>query len=358
MIFSRGTEKLMADLAETSPSILPSVPRIFEKVYEGVVGNGSAAPGVKGRLFRWSMRLFDEYVEARIQGREYGSLSFKLAQRLVFAKVRATLDVKLGGKMRLFVSGGAPLSRKIAHFFDLLGFEVLEGYGLTETSAAATVNRPHRVKIGTVGMTLPGCEVKIAGDGEILIRGPNIMTGYFRNPEATQESMTEDGWFRSGDIGELDPDGSLRITDRKKDIIVTAGGKNVAPQNIENSLKTRPLISQAMVYGDKRKYLAALITVSEEPAKKVLAAAGVTSSVSYAELGRRPEIVRAVQEVIDDFNAHEPPYNQLKRFVIMDHDFTQETGELTPTLKVKRKFCTAKYQAVLDGLYDGEAVVV
>jgi len=358
MIFSRGTEKLMADLAETSPSILPSVPRIFEKVYEGVVGNGSAAPGVKGRLFRWSMRLFDEYVEAHIQGREYSSLSFKLAQRLVFAKVRATLDVKLGGKMRLFVSGGAPLSRKIAHFFDLLGFEVLEGYGLTETSAAATVNRPHRVKIGTVGMTLPGCEVKIAGDGEILIRGPNIMTGYFRNPEATQESMTEDGWFRSGDIGELDPDGSLRITDRKKDIIVTAGGKNVAPQNIENSLKTRPLISQAMVYGDKRKYLAALITVSEEPAKKVLAAAGVTSSVSYAELGRRPEIVRAVQEAIDDFNAHEPPYNQLKRFVIMDHDFTQETGELTPTLKVKRKFCTAKYQAVLDGLYDGEAVVV
>ena len=354
MIFSRGTEKLMADLAETSPSILPSVPRIFEKVYEGVVGNGSAAPGVKGKLFRWAMRLFDEYVEARIQGREYGSLSFTLAQRLVFSKVKATLDGKLGGKMRLFVSGGAPLSRKIAYFFDLLGFEVLEGYGLTETSAAATVNRPHQVKIGTVGTPMPGCDVKIASDGEILIRGPNIMTGYFRNPEATQEAMTEDGWFRSGDIGEIDPDGTVRITDRKKDIIVTAGGKNVAPQNIENSLKTRPLISQAMVYGDKRKYLAVLVTLNEERARKVLADAGVTAPTSYAELAKRAEVVRAVQEAIDDFNAHEPPYNTLKRFAIMDHDFTQETGELTPTLKVKRKYCTAKYQAILDGLYDGE----
>jgi long-chain acyl-CoA synthetase len=358
MIFSRGTEKLMVDLVETSPTILPSVPRIFEKVYEGVVGNGSAAPGLKGTLFRWAMRLFDEYVEARLQGREYSSLSFALARRLVFSKVKATLDQKLGGRMRLFVSGGAPLSRKIAYFFDLLGFEVLEGYGLTETSAAATVNRPGKVRIGTVGPAMPGCEVMIASDGEILIRGPNVMAGYYRNPEATQESIATDGWFRSGDIGELDPDGSLRITDRKKDIIVTAGGKNVAPQNIENSLKTRPLVSQAMVYGDKRKYLSVLITLNEEHAKKVLVAAGARPASSYAELAKRPEIHQAVQAIMDDFNAHEPPYNQLKRFALMDHDFTQETGELTPTLKVKRKYCTVKYQAILDGLYDGEKLAV
>jgi long-chain acyl-CoA synthetase len=358
MIFSRGTDKLMADLVETSPSILPSVPRIFEKVYEGVIGNGSSAPGLKGRLFRWAMRLFDEYVNAKLQGREYNSLGFALAQRLVFSKVRATLTQKLGGRMRLFVSGGAPLSRKIAYFFALLGFEVLEGYGLTETSAAATVNRPGHTKIGTVGPPLPGCEVKIAPDGEILIRGPNVMAGYYKNPEATKEAMDPEGWFRSGDIGEIDVDGSLRITDRKKDIIVTAGGKNVAPQNIENTLKTKPLISQAMVYGDKRKYLAVLITINEEAAKKVLAAAGAAPAASYAELAKRPEVHKAVQATIDDFNHHEPPYNQLKRFAVMDHDFTQETGELTPTLKVKRKACTVKYQAILDSLYDGEKLGV
>jgi long-chain acyl-CoA synthetase len=358
MIFSRGTDKLMADLVETSPSILPSVPRIFEKVYEGVVGNGSSAPGLKGRLFRWAMRHFDEYVNARLQGREYSSLSFALAKRLVFSKVKATLDQKLGGRMRLFVSGGAPLSRKIAYFFDLLGFQVLEGYGLTETSAAATVNRPGKVKIGTVGLPLPGCEVKIASDGEILIRGPNVMAGYYRNPEATQEAMTPDGWFRSGDIGEIDPDGVVRITDRKKDIIVTAGGKNVAPQNIENALKTRPLVSQAMVYGDKRKYLSVLITINEGAAQKLLASSGAPPAQSYAELAKRPEVLRGVQATITEFNQNEPPYNQLKRFAVMDHDFTQETGELTPTLKVKRKACTLKYQAILDSLYDGEKLTV
>lgn len=358
MIFSRGTDKLMADLVETSPSILPSVPRIFEKVYEGVVGNGSSAPGLKGVLFRWAMRLFDEYVAARMQGREYSSLSFALARRLVFSKVKVTLDQKLGGRMRLFVSGGAPLSRKIAYFFDLLGYQVLEGYGLTETSAAATVNRPGHVRIGTVGLPLPGCEVKIASDGEILIRGPNVMAGYYKNPEATQEAMTPDGWFRSGDIGEIDPDGVLRITDRKKDIIVTAGGKNVAPQNIENALKTRPLISQAMVYGDKRRYLSVLITLNEGAAQKVLAASGAPLAPSYAVLCQRPEVLKAVQATIDEFNQNEPPYNQLKRFAVMDHDFTQETGELTPTLKVKRKACTLKYQAILDGLYDGDKVNV
>jgi long-chain acyl-CoA synthetase len=357
MIFSRGTDKLMADLAETSPTILPSVPRIFEKVYEGVVGNGSAAKGLKGRLFRWAMRLFDEYVNARVQGREYSSFSFALAQRLVFSKVRATLDQKLGGRMRIFVSGGAPLSRKIAYFFDLLGYQVLEGYGLTETSAAATINRPGKVKIGTVGLPMPGCEVKIASDGEILIRGPNVMAGYYKNPEATQEAMAPEGWFRTGDIGEIDADGSVRITDRKKDIIVTAGGKNVAPQNIENSLKTRPIVSQAMVYGDKRKYLSVLICISEGAAQKVAAAAGAPT-LSYAELAKRPEVMKAVQATIADFNQHEPPYNQLKRFALMDHDFTQETGELTPTLKVKRKACTLKYQAILDGLYDGEKLSI
>jgi len=356
MIFAQSTDTLLADIVETSPTILPAVPRIFEKIYNAVVSSGTGATGVKGKLFRWAMRQFEEMVEARMQGRSHDSLSFALARRLVFSKVKATLDQKLGGRMRLFVSGGAPLSRKIAYFFDMLGFEVLEGYGLTETTGGATVNPPGRARIGTVGPPMPGCEVKIAPDGEILMRGPNIMKGYYNAPEATREILEADGWLHSGDIGEIDPAGFVRITDRKKDIIVTAGGKNVAPQNLENSLKTFPLVSQAMVHGDKRKYLSVLIAVNEDVARKLLTDAGVTPPASYADVAARPEIVAAVQKVLETLNSHEPPHYQLKRFHVMDHDFTQESGDLTPTLKVKRKACTVRYQAILDHLYDGEKV--
>src|SRR5262249_34619544 len=287
----------------------------------------------------------------KAQNREYSSLGFALARRLVFSKVADTLNQKLGGKMRLFVSGGAPLSRKIALFFDLLGFRVLEGYGLTETSAATTVNRPEKIKIGTVGPAVPGTELKIAPDGEILVRGPGVMKGYFKNPAATAEVLEGDGWFHTGDIGELDTDGYLRITDRKKDIIVTAGGKNVAPQNIENTLKTHSLISHAMVYGDRRKYLVALICVNEEVARKLLAEKGI-SGKNYAEMSKTKELEAGVQAAVDQINAELPPYSQLKKFALLDHEFTQESGELTPTLKVKRKVATQRYKAVLDGMYD------
>ncbi|MGZ3460965.1 MAG: AMP-dependent synthetase/ligase, partial [Archangium sp.] len=351
MVFAESTDKLMGNLMETHPSVLPAVPRVFEKVYNGMVANGSAAPGVKGRLFRWALSLFDEYVEARNQGREPPQVGLALARKLVFSKVRATLDEKLGGHMRVFVSGGAPLSRKIAFFFELLGYKVLEGYGLTETSAATCVNLPEKNKIGTVGPPLPGTEVKVAQDGELLIRGPGVMKGYYKNDAATAEVLEPDGWFHSGDIGEVDVDGYVRITDRKKDIIVTSGGKNVAPQNIENTLKTFPLISQAVVHGDQRKYLVALITVAEEPARKLLSDKGVTPA-TYVELCRRPEIHAAVQEILDQVNAGLPSYSTLKRFAVMDADFSQETGELTPSLKVKRKLVSQKFQAVLAGLYD------
>jgi long-chain acyl-CoA synthetase len=354
LIIAESVDKLLPNLVESKPSVLPAVPRVFEKVYNNVVANGSAAPGMKGKLFRWAFKLFDEYTDAKMQGREYSSLGFSLAKSLVFKKVRATLDEKLGGNMRLFISGGAPLSRKIAYFFDLLGFKVLEGYGLTETSAPCNANLPDKIKIGTVGPALPGTEVKIAADGEILVRGPCVMKGYYKNPTATAEALEADGWFHTGDIGEIDSEGYLRITDRKKDIIVTAGGKNVAPQNIENTLKTFPIISQSMVYGDQRPFLVVLVTVAEDSAKKLLAEKGVQVS-SYAELGKRPEIRAAVQDVINKVNSEQPPYSTLKKFEIMDSDFTQESGELTPTLKVKRKFCSQKYAAIIGKLYEGKS---
>jgi long-chain acyl-CoA synthetase len=354
MVFAESADKLLGNLMETHPTILPAVPRVFEKVYNNVVANGTAAPGVKGKLFRWAFKLFDEYVEAKQQGQEYSSLGFSLAQALVFKKVRKTLDEKLGGNIRVFVSGGAPLSPKIAYFFDLLGYKVLEGYGLTETSAGATCNRRTRIKIGTVGPALPGQELKIASDGEILVRGPCLMKGYYKNPTATAEVLEPDGWFHTGDIGELDADGYLRITDRKKDLIVTAGGKNVAPQNIENMLKTFPLISQAMVYGDKRPYLVLLVTLAEDAARKLLTGKGVQVG-AYSELSKHPEIRAAVQEIIGKVNEQQPPYSTLKKFEIMEADFTQESGELTPTLKVKRKFCTQKYATILDKLYEGKS---
>ncbi|HLL53889.1 MAG TPA: AMP-dependent synthetase/ligase [Myxococcaceae bacterium] len=356
LVIAESAEKLLQNLPETKPTILPSVPRVFEKVYNGVIANGSSAPGLKGRLFRWAMSEFDRYVEAREKGQAYRSVGFTLAQRLVFSKVKATLNEKLGGRLRLFISGGAPLARKIAYFFDLLGLRVTEGYGLTETTGPATVAPPDKIKIGTVGPPLSGCELKIAPDGEVLIRGPIVMKGYFKNPAATAEVIDADGWFHSGDIGELDEDGYVRITDRKKDLIITAAGKNIAPQNLENLLKTYPIISQAMVHGDRRHYLTALVTVSEEPARKLLAEKGTASAGTYAELAKRPEIREAVQEAINAVNAQQPPYNTIKRFALLDHDLAQDTGELTPTLKVKRKQLTQKYKALLDGLYEERAV--
>ena len=354
LVIAESTEKLVANLAETSPTLLPSVPRVFEKVFANVVSKGTSAPGVKGKLARWAFRLFDEYVEARTQGREYASLSFALAKRLVFSKVKENLDKILGGKMRLFISGGAPLSRKIAYFFDMLGYIVAEGYGLTETAAGSTINRAEKIKIGTVGAPIPGVQVKIAPDGEIMLKGAHVMMGYYKNEAASKEALEPDGWFHTGDIGEIDADGYVRITDRKKDIIVTAGGKNVAPQNIENSLKTYPIVSQAMVYGDKRKYLVVLICANEENARKLLQDKGLTPPASYAELAEHAEVKAEVQRTLDAVNAQQPPYSSLKKFRMMDHDFTQESGELTPTLKVKRKLCSQKYKAMLDAMYEGD----
>ncbi len=345
--FVESMDKIMDNASEVKPTVMPAVPRIFEKAYNTVVSRGFASPGLKGKLFRLAMESFDGYAAAREHGKTYSSFGLLVGKKLVFPKLTHALNERFGGRMRFFVSGGAPLSPKIAWFFDLLGFTILEGYGLSETSAGTFVNRPGRNRIGTVGPPVPGTEVRIAEDGEILVKGAGVMKGYWNSPAATAEVL-KDGWLYTGDVGHLDEAGHLAITDRKKDIIVTAGGKNVAPQNLENELKTDPLISQVMVHGDKRKFLSALVTLNVESARKWAADHGVPAE---AALHDHAAMNARIQQAIDALNAKQASYATIKRFAIVPNDFTQETGELTPTLKVKRKVVTQKYQSVLDAFY-------
>jgi long-chain acyl-CoA synthetase len=353
MAFCDNVDKLLEYASEVKPTVLPAVPRIFEKVYAGVIQKATTQPGIKGKLATWAMKEFDQYATARTEGKEYSSLGFSLAKALVFKKVGEQVKQRVGGRIRLFVSGSAPLAKKIAYFFELNDILILEGYGLTETSAGTCVNRPTKNKIGTVGPCFPGSELKIAEDGEVLIKGPAVMTGYFNNDEATKDAFTADGWFKTGDIGELDADGYLKITDRKKDLIKTSGGKYIAPQNLENALKTSPIISQVMVHGDRRKYVSALVTISEDVGKKLLQEKGV-SYTSYEAMTKRDEVAAEVKKAFDALNATLPSYETIKRWAILDKDLTLESGDLTPTLKVKRKIVTQKYMEVLNGLYDGE----
>ncbi|GEJ59269.1 AMP-dependent synthetase/ligase [Anaeromyxobacter diazotrophicus] len=346
--FVESIEKIVDNAAEVRPTVMPSVPRIFEKAYNAVVSKGLSTPGVKGKLFAWSLKSLEAEVDGLERGEPgRGGIGLAVARRLVFPKLEKALKDRFGGRMRLFVSGGAPLSPRIAWFFQMIGFEILEGYGLTESAAGTFVNRPGQAKIGTVGPPVPGTEVRIAEDGEILIRGPGVMKEYHQNPAATAEIL-RDGWLYTGDIGELTRDGCLRITDRKKDIIVTAGGKNVAPQNLENELKTEPLISQVMVHGDKRKFLSALVTLNEENVRKWAQDGGLALT---GPLHEDPRVRARVQAAVDALNAKQASYSTIKRFAILPRDFTQEAGELTPTLKVKRKYCTQKYRDVLDAFY-------
>ncbi|MCM2332992.1 MAG: long-chain fatty acid--CoA ligase [Anaeromyxobacteraceae bacterium] len=345
--FVESMEKIIDNAGEVRPTVLPAVPRIFEKAFNAVVAKGLATPGLKGKLFKAAIDGFDAWVAAKDLGKERVTLGFLIGQKLVFPKLAAALSEKFGGRMRVFVSGGAPLSPKIGWFFSLVGMTILEGYGLTETSAGTFVNRPGRNKIGTVGPPVPGTEVRIAEDGEILVKGPGVMKEYYNAPEATAEVL-KDGWLYTGDIGAIDADGHLKITDRKKDIIVTAGGKNVAPQNLENDLKTNPLVSQVMVHGDKRRFLSALVTLNEEAVRAWGKDHGLTPGKALHE---DPKVIARLQEAIDELNSRQASYSTIKKFAIVPRDFTQESGELTPTLKVKRKVVTKNYQALIDSFY-------
>jgi long-chain acyl-CoA synthetase len=321
-------------MPQVRPTVLPSVPRVYEKVYTAVKAQFDTATGVKRRLIDWAVGVgyraspYKQRGEALPRGL---ALQHALADRLVYSKVKE----KLGGRLRVGISGGAPLAQEIAEFFHALDITLLEGYGLTECTTASHVNRPGRIRFGTVGPALPNVEVRIDGDGEVLLRSPTIFAGYLKDEDATREVLDDDGWLHSGDVGEVDVDGFLRITDRKKDIIVTAGGKNVAPQNLENALKSATLVSQALVIGDRRPYLTALITVDE------------TALAGRGEAEVQAEMQRVVDEVNRDLTRHE----QIKRFRVLPRDFTMDDGEVTPTLKLKRRVVCEHFADEIEQLY-------
>jgi long-chain acyl-CoA synthetase len=348
--FAENLDKVAENLREVRPHFIASVPRVFEKVYAKILAGVEAGSPAKKKIFYWALgvgRQVSQLQQARkpIPGGLH--LKHTIAHKLVFSK----LHHALGGRLRFAYSGGAPLSKEIAEFFHAAGILILEGYGLTETCPILTANQPDAFKFGSVGRGIPGLELKIAPDGEILARGPNIATrGYFRKPEATAEVFEPAGWFHTGDVGRIDEEGFLYITDRKKDLIVTAGGMNIAPQNIENLLKGDPFISQAMVYGDRRPYPVALITVNLEELAKFAKEQGILVT-DYAQLTKHPKVLERVGRIVEEKNAQLQSYAKIKKFAVVPADFTQEGGELTPTLKVKRKVVAEKYKDMLESLY-------
>ncbi|TQS24949.1 long-chain fatty acid--CoA ligase [Microbispora sp. KK1-11] len=344
---SADRARLTEDLAALKPSFLLAVPRVFERVYNGAQQRARA--GGKGRIFAWADRTAVAYSQALDDGRPSRRLrlAHRLSDRLVYRRLRAAL----GGRVGYAISGGAPLGARLSHFFRGIGITVLEGYGLTETSAAATVNLPHAMKIGTVGPPLPGVEIRIADDGEILIKGPILFQGYWRNEQATRESRTADGWLRTGDVGALDEDGFLTISGRKKEIIVTAGGKNLAPEPLEDRLRTHPLISQAVVVGDRRPYTAALITLDAEALASWKRAVGRPEQAGPAELRDDPDLLARLQTAVDEANAAVSRAESIRRFRILPVDLTEQNGYLTPTLKVKRALVHKDFAADIEELY-------
>lgn len=358
--YAESMDTVAQDLVEIRPTILNGVPRFFEKVYHRIQSEVRQMPKAQQYLIRWALALGKraaKYKEHTGNGaseivRKIYRAELRVAERLVFSRIRR----RFGGRVRFMCSGAAPLSPDVHLFFETIGIPLIEGYGLTETSAPVTCNTPNGIKRGTVGRPLPGVEVKIAEDGEIMVRGPNVFAGYYKDEQATRQAF-RDGWFLTGDIGELDEEGFLKIKDRKKDIIITAGGKHVAPQFLENLFVGENLISHILAYGDRRKYITALITLRPE----ALVSYAKANSISYSsieELIHHPYVLKEVEAVVGRKNQRLASFEQIKKFIVLDHDFSVEANELTPTLKVKRKIVTEKYKKLLDSLYEKEDIEV
>jgi long-chain acyl-CoA synthetase len=349
--YAESLETVPANLLEVKPTILIGVPRFYEKIHARVMSVVSAAPPARQRLFHWAVRTGWAAAERRLAGRPHGlglTLRCALAERLVWRKIHA----QVGGRVRLLISGGAPLAPELARFFFATGFTILEGYGLTETSPVIAVNTAGHTRLGTVGPPIPGIEVAIGADGEILTRGPHVMLGYFRDEMASREAIDSDGWFHTGDIGAIDPDGYLAITDRKKDLIITAAGKNIAPQAIENRLKASRYVAEAVMIGDRRKFPVALIVPDFASLRAYALEHGLPARTD-AELCRNSRLVELVQAEVDHLSAEFAPYERVKRIALVDREFSIGAGELTPTMKVKRKAISEKYKELIESLYEG-----
>ncbi|TDI23082.1 MAG: long-chain fatty acid--CoA ligase [Acidobacteria bacterium] len=346
--FGEAIETLGRDMQQVRPTIMTGVPRVYEKLRARIIGAVAEAPRVRQGLFAWAVGVGHAAARARLAGREPGLLTRAqegVADRLVLSKIRA----RMGGRLRFVVSGSAPLSREVAEFLYAVGLPVVEGYGLTETSPVLTTTPLGAGRIGTVGTALPQVELRIAADGEILARGPNVMIGYYNNPEATA-AVIRDGWFYTGDIGRIDADGYLSITDRKKELIVTAGGKNVAPQPIEGLLKRDPLVAEAVLVGDRRRFVSVLLVPDFPILEQRLAVDGLAPGPP-AELVGREDVQRIFQPIVDQANSDLASYEQVKRFALLPAEFSVATGELTPTLKVKRRVVEDRWQDVIEGIY-------
>jgi len=345
--WERDPLKIMPNLAEVKPTYFPSVPRIFEKIYTTATSAMKKEGGLKKAVFDWSIQVGGKMREAERAGRKPGFLlrkQYEFADKRVLSKIRGLF----GGELRLAVSGAAPISPDILRFFDAAGVLVLEGWGMTETSTAATISTPDDFKIGTIGKPFPGCEVRIAEDGEILVKGPNVFQGYYKNEEATRETIV-DGWLHTGDLGEIDPDGFIRITGRKKDIIITAGGKNITPANLESEIKQHPLVSQCVVVGDRRPYLVALVTLDPEEAAAYAKEHGLPDNP--AQLASNGDVRAEIEAHLARVNDKFARVEQIKKIAILPNDLSQESGELTPTLKVKRAVVAGKHEREIEQLY-------
>ena len=347
--FAEGITEVAPNLREVRPHFIASVPRIYEKVYDKITSGVEQAGGVKKKLFDWALGVGTEVSQLKQKKQSVPALlalKYGLAEKLVFKKIQGAM----GGRMIFAISGAAPLNRQIAEFFHACGVLILEGLGMTENTSFSNCNKIDDNKFGTVGTCGPGIEMKLAPDGEVLFRGGNNMKGYYKNPEATAETIDADGWLYTGDIGEIDDDGFLRITDRKKDLIITAGGKNIAPQRIERIVRTSHYVAQVVAYGDKRKFISALITLEPEAIEKWAGENGLGDK-SLAELASDPKVNALIQSEVEGRNGQLASFESIKKFAILPRDFTIEDGELTPTLKLKRKVIYDRYAAELDALY-------